>query len=160
MVCLAKKSPGSFDGNFQKTDKFIVIDTYPKREPVLAPENTPDLVGCFYREAVTDFRAGAKNSAVLMCGKVLETVCRELSPDFTGDLYHRIEHLADAHILPAAMKEWAHELRLVRNQAAHSLETVNPLDAKDMMSFTELFLIYIYTLPGMLAERRQNRTVK
>jgi hypothetical protein len=52
------------------------------------------------------------------------------------------------------MKEWAHEIRLLGNDAAHEEDPFTPPEAESLQAFTQLFLTYAFTLPGMLAARK------
>jgi hypothetical protein len=51
------------------------------------------------------------------------------------------------------MKEWAHHIRRLGNDAAHEEEPFEEDEARGLQSFTELLLTYAFTLPGMLVER-------
>jgi len=55
----------------------------------------------------------------------------------------------------SAMKQWAHAIRKIGNDAAHEDEPFSAADAEALHSFTELFLTYTFTLPAMLDERRR-----
>jgi hypothetical protein len=48
------------------------------------------------------------------------------------------------------MKQWAHQVRLDANEAAHEPEDFSQKDAKKLHSFTEMFLTYAFTLPQIL----------
>ena len=147
-------APGSFHDNYMKSSSHIVEDTYPQKKVFAAPDHVPEDITYFYQQAVDNLKPGSWDSAALMGGKVLETTFKTKFPEVTGKFYNRIETLANDHILIESMKEWAHEIRLVRNEAAHSTERIEEQDARDLMSFVEVLLMYIFTLPGMLANRR------
>ncbi|WP_343895983.1 DUF4145 domain-containing protein, partial [Craurococcus roseus] len=71
-----------------------------------------------------------------------------------GTLYKRIESLPQEIGITPAMKEWAHEIRELGNDAAHEDEPFTEAEAKALHSFTEMFLTYAFTLPGLLEERK------
>ena len=52
------------------------------------------------------------------------------------------------------MKDWAHAVRLDGNDAVHEEQPFGEDDAKQLASFTEIFLLYAFTLPGMLEVRK------
>lgn len=56
------------------------------------------------------------------------------------------------------MQEWAHAIRLDGNEAAHEEEPFDKETCEALKSFTELFLMYAFTLPGMLAERSAKKS--
>jgi hypothetical protein len=41
------------------------------------------------------------------------------------------------------------------NQAAHDLTEPNPEETRDLMQFLRVFLLYTFTLPAMIAARKQ-----
>jgi len=49
--------------------------------------------------------------------------------------------------IDSRLLNWAHEIRLVGNEAAHDIETsVDKSDARDVLDFTEAILIYTFSL--------------
>lgn len=57
-------------------------------------------------------------------------------------------------MLTPDLQEWAHQVRLGGNDAAHDEEPFTKEEAEELLDFTELYLTYVYTLPGRLAERK------
>lgn len=88
----------------------------------------------------------------------LETVTAIRSPFFNptakGTLEKRIDSLPAAMGVTPAMKEWAHQIRHLGNDAAHEDDPFSKEEADSLQAFTELFLTYVFTLPGMLAARK------
>ena len=74
-----------------------------------------------------------------------------------GTLYNRIEEAAKKQDLTPALAEWAHQIRLGGNDAAHEEEPISKNDAEELSKFTRLVFLYLFTLPGML-EEAQKRT--
>ena len=67
-------------------------------------------------------------------------------------LFKRINTLEERRLITPAMKEWAHKIRLDGNEATHEEdEDFSSEQAKLMKEFTELFLIYSFTLPARIA---------
>jgi hypothetical protein len=52
------------------------------------------------------------------------------------------------------MREWAHQIRELGNDAAHDEDPFTEHEAQTLQAFTELFLTYSFTLPGMIAARK------
>lgn len=50
------------------------------------------------------------------------------------------------------MKDWAHQIRRMGNDASHEEEPVTEHEATALHGFCEMFLQYAFTLPGMLTE--------
>lgn len=152
-------TPAKFDNDYQKYGNFTVLDIYPKAKSAIASEHVPNDIANYYKQAIDNLERGFWDSAALMGGKVLEVTFKTKYPDITGNfgrLVDRINELASLHILTEPMKDWAHQVRLIRNDAAHSIDMIQEQDAKDLMSFVEMFLMYVFTLPAML-EARRNR---
>ncbi|KFD19677.1 hypothetical protein GTPT_1608 [Tatumella ptyseos ATCC 33301] len=53
------------------------------------------------------------------------------------------------------MREWAHIVRFDANGAVHSDEEFTQQEAEEMIGFTEVFLIYSFTLPEMVRVKRE-----
>jgi hypothetical protein len=94
------------------------------------------------------------DAAGTMFGKALDTGLKRLHPDGKGTLERRIDNLPDLLGITPAMKEWAHQIRRLRNDAAHEEEPFSPEETATLQSFTEVFLTYAFTLPAMLEVRR------
>ena len=118
-----------------------------------APPYTPDNVGCFFSQGMSNL-AGQWDAAGTMFRKALDTALTAKFPDIEGRLVQRIEKAGKAGLLTADMAEWAHEIRRLGNDAAHEDEPFSAEDARALHAFTELVLRYLFTLPGMMAEAR------
>ena len=140
---------------------FELLGVHPKREPVGAPEHVPSEIAQNYKEAANNLRRGSNASAGIMCRRVLDRATMRLASDelnFNGmNLLKRIDTLAERQAITPAMKKWAHHIRLDGNEAAHEDEDFDRQSARQIMDFTELFLIYAFTLPGRveLADARR-----
>jgi hypothetical protein len=76
-------------------------------------------------------------------------------------LKDEVDDLSDRGLLPPVMKEWATEVRLLGNEAAHpELNQIdaNPQDIRDALSFLDQLLHYLYDLPAEIREYRERRT--
>ena len=58
--------------------------------------------------------------------------------------------------LTSDLAAWAHEIRLGGNEAVHD-EPLSEEEAQDLRDFTELVLLYLFTLPEKLARARTRR---
>ena len=75
-----------------------------------------------------------------------------------GDLFTRIDALAKNHDITPAMQDWAHQVRLIGNDAAHDQDEPSDQDIEAVASFTETLLKYLFTLPHEVAARRAATT--
>jgi hypothetical protein len=71
-----------------------------------------------------------------------------------GNIKGRIDELAKRNALTPDLQEWAHQVRLGGNDAAYDKDPFTKPEAEELLDFTELYLTYVYTLPGRLAERK------
>ena len=135
---------------------FEVREQHPKPQPIECPDHVPDRIAANFREAAGNVRAGAFTSAVMMFRKVIDRATRGLgaeSPD-RMPLSARIAALAEQQVLTPAMRDWAHLIRLDGNEAAHD-EDSDKATAQQIEQFTELFLIYAFTLPERVRAYRE-----
>ena len=131
----------------------------PKPPSTAAPAFTPENVARFFEQGMESL---AKNwdAAGAMFRKALEAGLKDKWPDITGSLYERIDKIAEEGGLTADMKDWAHQIRLDGNDAVHEDEPMEESRARALAEFTRLFLLYAFSLPGMLREAREKDTLE
>lgn len=131
------------------------LRVFPMRPNTEAPAHTPENVGKFYKQG-TDNLPGNYDAAGMMFRKALDVSLKVKFPDIDGTLtlYQRITEAEQQQGLTPDLAEWAHQIRLDGNDAAHEEEPFSKEDAESLHTFTELVLHYLFTLPGMLAEAR------
>ena len=129
----------------------------PKPPSTAAPAFTPENVGRFFEQGMESLVRNW-DAAGAMFRKALESGLQDRWPNVTGSLYQRIEKIAEEGGLTTDMKEWAHQIRLDGNDAAHEHEPMGEHRARALAEFTKLFLLYAFSLPGMLREARENAT--
>lgn len=139
---------------------YVMLKVHPKPLEISAPEHVPDAMARDYKEASDSLQRGKSTSAGMMFRKVLQRATTEIGPDSNTfkkkGLKARIESLAKLHLLTPAMAEWADFLRDEGNDATHEEEEeFTQPQAQQMQEFTELFLLYAFTLPGRVAEARE-----
>jgi hypothetical protein len=96
--------------------------------------------------------SGYNLPVVLICGRVLEGLASAHNIN-ERTLVRNLERMHQEGFIPAEMLEWAHELRALRNIAAHFSwdDEITAEDADDALALTEAILDYIY----VFAERFQ-----
>lgn len=157
---LARANPGNLrelHGSIQDMDYLEVMRVYPEPKPVEAPEHLPDNIRKFYLQSAEGLKRGDWDSCAMMARRVLEVACKTIDPGASGKLYNRIDDLANNHLITPDLKEWAHEIRMDGNDAAHEEEPVEKAFAAELLAFTELFLTYTFTMPEMIRIKRQNK---
>lgn len=116
------------------------------------PLELPVAVKEAYNEALSAFRAGAFNLAVIGFRTSLQMAVREKGGK-GANLKAEIDSLEE---LTPALKEWAHQLRLDANDATHP-EGVLPFgkaDAEALVGLAESIFDYLYVVPAAVDRRR------
>jgi Domain of unknown function (DUF4145) len=127
---------------------------WPEKAQTTAPDYTPKNIESFYTQGMDNLARKNFDAAGTMFRKSLDTALRRLDPSGKGTLQQRIDNLPAALGITPAMKEWAHQIRELGNDAAHEEDPFTEDEAKALQAFSELFLTYTFTLPGMLAARK------
>lgn len=138
---------------------FTLREVFPKPSIITAPECTPPRAAQSYIEAKENIQRSRFDTAVMLCRKVLDIVTRNLLGDDSKDekLVKRISMLHSKGIITEQMKDWAHIVRIDSNGAVHSDEEFTKEDTEEMLGFTEVFLIYSFTLPAMVEAKKQSK---
>lgn len=153
------ETPHTFKPDVRTHPRFTVVGVLPKPANKTAPDATPDNVARYYVQAVE--AAGRKHwdAAGAMCRKALETAVRILDPAAPKglNLKGRINRLGAAHAITPAMNEWAHIIRDDGNDAVHDENPYGEEDAGQLLAFSETFLMYAFTLPAMIKDRKTRK---
>jgi hypothetical protein len=96
--------------------------------------------------------------AAVMYGRTVEIALSEASKirgvALSGaTLVKRIDDAAEKALLPKDLAEWSHEVRQLRNEGAHGVSVAHD-EVLELQGFVELLLRYLFTLPGLMQERR------
>jgi len=120
----------------------------------------PETIRRTFSGAEKCHRAGVYEACVLMCRKVLEQIC--LVQNASGkNLAQMIDALKASGVIDKQLYEWADELRLAGNQAAHDVDAnLDSTDAGDLLDFTEALAEYIFTLRKKFEEFQLRRMLK
>ena len=132
-----------------------LVEIWPKRQPAEAPQYLPTNVASFYMQGLDSLKRKNFDAARTMFRKSLDVGLKNIDPAGKGSLERRIDSVPETTGVTPAMKSWAHQIRHLGNDAAHEDEPFTHDEAQALQSFTELFLTYAFTLPGMLIERRE-----
>ncbi|MEQ5123419.1 DUF4145 domain-containing protein [Morganella morganii] len=137
---------------------FEFIEMYPKTIINTAPDETPKRAAKFFVESKDDFQRGRYETCVMNCRKVIDIATKVLMGDEAGNeqLSKRISMLHGKGKITEQMKDWAHIVRIDSNGAVHSDEEFTKEEAEQILGFTEVFLMYSFTLPAMIEKRRSD----
>ena len=130
-------------------------ELFPSPTATEASEHTPDNVARFYTQGMENLSRNW-DAAGTMFRKALDTGLKKKFPELRGNLKTRIDRaVADGKLLPE-LGDWAHQIRLGGNDAAHDDEPFTKEEAEGLQTFTRLVFLYLFTLPGMLEEARRS----
>lgn len=140
---------------------WAVIDIFPGPYMVgSAPEHTPENIASFFNQGCGALERGYWDIAGMGYGKALDTATKRLIRLKEGDdssalkykLQKRIDWLHEKGCLTDQLKDWAHIVRIERNDASHEEEPFTKEEAEQLHQFTEVFLLYVFTLPGRIEQ--------
>ena len=125
-------------------------------------ENWPQQVQRFWSQAHQSQNAEIWDGASVMTRSAMQIALRDQGA--TGrTLKNEIDDISGKGILPPTMKDWATELRLLGNEAAHpevDQTDANPQDVRDAIQFLDLLLYYLYDLPAQIKQYRERRSAE
>lgn len=108
-------------------------------------------------QAHRSFTTSSFDASAVMCGRALEALCNVLSAK-GSTLYERLASLRASGKIDDRLLAWAHGVRIIRNGAAHDVDTATTLeDARDALDFTEALLTYIFVLDARFREFETRR---
>jgi hypothetical protein len=135
-----------------------VKTTFPEFREKEAPQHTPDDIARLYRQAASAQSRQENEAAGFLYGKTLEASIKRLAPSITGTLAQRIERLSQDGILSEDVRKWAHEIRIVRNDAVHETDEPAPQEIVAMAEFTEAFLLFVFTMRKKYEDRKSKQS--
>lgn len=138
---------------------WTLADSYPKPQPSQCPGYTPESLERIFLQAANTLKRREPDASGAMSRKVVDVSTQELLGEESkkyNNIQGRIDALATANKLTPDLRHWAHQVRLGGNDAAHDSDPFTQEEANELLSFVELYLIYVYTLPGRLKERRES----
>ena len=165
------------DGNFRyqiaecnSCDFFVLVQRhknqilkiYPTPLPKPLHEKTPEFVKKDLEEAYQCFSVSAFRATGVLARRALQLCCLEKgAPDVK--LQEQIDSLLKKSIITKDLNDWAHEVRLTGNDAAHPPKDITkdvPIErdeAEDILLLLEKFIDVLYIAPTLAEERRQKR---
>lgn len=144
-------------GALDKQDLRVLM-IWPRKLESLIPNDIPDNLASFYNQALKSMKSQSWDAAGVMFRKVIDVSTKVLMPEISGkSLFQRIVLLKENGRLTPDIADWASEVRLDGNEAAHEEVPFGELEALSLNQFAEAYLTYVYTLPAQVASRRLKR---
>ena len=114
-------------------------------------EHVPAKIRDDFNEARTCLNAGAPTAAATMVRRALEAVCKDQGST-KSVLAQSLDELSQLGKIDGRLLDWAHQLRVLGNSAAHSTTNrISLQDASDALSFLEALLDYLYVLAAQFS---------
>lgn len=140
-------TPMQYQGDIEPV--FTVRETWPSRRASSAPPHTPKPVAGRFVQGENAYQRGDWNAAVAMYRSTLDIATKGMAgvpPD--QQFFPRLKWLAANQRITPEMEIWGHRVRLEGNDALHDPEEFTEEDATPLQLFTEMFLRYVFELPG------------
>jgi hypothetical protein len=135
------------------SDAIVIEEWRPTPPSPDVPAHLPEIVARAFSEAEQLRIAGFRGPAGNAYRRALEAALKTVDSALKGTLYARIEKLTSEGMLTANMRDFAHRIRTLGNEASHETPVVEDDEIDNLAIFTKLFLMYQFTLPGMLPPR-------
>jgi hypothetical protein len=135
---------------------WAVLATWPSRKEPSAPPHAPPPVARRFLEGEDAYGRENWNSAVAMYRSALYIATKALD-GVPGKLtfFKRLEWLDENRRITPEIRSWADHVRVEGNEALHDPDDFEENDAKPLRFFTEMFLRYVFELPGEVRAFRE-----
>jgi hypothetical protein len=113
--------------------------------------HTPDDVGALYEQARDCMSVSAYTSAVLTCRKILMHVAVKAGAPVGKTFMDYVEFLVANGYVPPNGRGWVDHIRKRGNEANHEIALMTEEQAKELVSFVEMLLKFVYEFPARVA---------
>ena len=128
-----------------------MLEFFPKRKKSASPESVPESAAKAYLQGAESLADGRTTAAVAMFRRTIDVATKQFSDEVeAGNLAKRIDKLAEADLITKDLQAWAHKIRLEGNEALHEIDEPSLDQAKELQQFTEMMLVYMFTLPAKI----------
>jgi hypothetical protein len=113
-------------------------------------DGVPNDVNDLYNEARRCMTVSAFTSAVLACRKILMNLAVGKGAKEGQPFIDYVEYLAQKGYVPPEGKGWVDHIRKKGNEATHEISPMSESDAKDLITFAEMLLKFVYEFPSRI----------
>jgi len=131
---------------------FFTLDgsQYPSA-PIGRPvDSVPDPLNTLYEEARRCTTTSCSTAAVLLCRKMLMNIAVANGAKEGLKFIEYVEFLSTRGYVPPNGKHWVDHIRKRGNEATHEIALMAESDARDLLTFIEMLLRFIYEFPSMV----------
>jgi hypothetical protein len=123
---------------------------YPSAALGNSVQHVPSDLNALYNEARRSSSQSCFTGAVLLCRKMLMNIAVHQGAEEGLKFIQYVDYLADKGFVPPNGKHWVDHIRKKGNEATHEIAIMSEQDAKDLISFIEMLLRFIYEFPSMV----------
>jgi hypothetical protein len=113
-------------------------------------EHLPSDIAKLYREARDCVGVGACTAGVLTCRKLLMNLAVAQGAAQGDSFVAYVEYLADQGFVPPNGRGWVDMIRSKGNEANHEIRLMSEGDAKQLITFLEMLLKFIFEFPAKI----------
>lgn len=142
-ICPSCKGPNfkSPDGNW-----------FPGQAFGRSVKSVPSELNELYEEARRCLKENCFTASVLLCRKMLMNIAVTQGADEGKKFIEYVNFLSEKGFIPPNGKQWVDHIRKKGNEATHEIAVMVDTDAKDLIVFTEMLLMFLYEFPAMVKE--------
>jgi hypothetical protein len=115
-----------------------------------AVPNVPAEIDKLYTEARNSTAAGAHTAAVLASRKILMHIAVDQGAKSGLNFLEYVEYLANSGFVPPKGKGWVDHIRKKGNEANHEIVLMGPDASRDLLTFIEMLLTFLYDFPARI----------
>lgn len=144
--------------------QLITEEVYPTPLPEPPDKRIAPDIHKDFEEALKCFGISAFRAAGVMARRALQCCCLDKEAK-KGNLQDQIDWLFGQGIITKNLKDWAHEVRLVGNDAAHPQKPgqdkpITQDDAKTILDLLRQFTNVLYVAPAIAEKSKKSRQQK
>lgn len=157
-------------GQCNYCQRIVLVDVshneiYPHPLPGPVDSRITEAIRRDYKEAKECLSISAFRAAAIMARRAIQSICLDKGATPGDKLQQQIDWLFDQRIITKELQDWAHEVRLVGNDAAHPSKpsedvAVSEQDAEEILELLDQFCQVLYVVPIIAQARRDSRANK
>jgi hypothetical protein len=114
--------------------------------------HVPESLNTLYEEARRCTSENCFTAAVLLCRKMLMNIAVQEKATEGLKFIEYVTYLSEHGYVPPNGKHWVDHIRKKGNEATHEIALMTDNDAKELLTFVEMLLRFIYEFPKMIPE--------
>ncbi|TDN83508.1 uncharacterized protein DUF4145 [Salegentibacter sp. 24] len=113
-------------------------------------KNVPDELNELYEEARKCHKENCFTASVLLCRKMLMNIAVDQGAKQNLSFIKYVNYLSDQGFIPPNGRNWVDHIRKKGNEATHEIKMMEETDSKDLLTFTEMMLMFLFEFPSMV----------